>query len=352
MNICLLSRNSLQRTCLMINKRCGRMHSSQLSAFPQESLIDEKVTIEGKFLPKHFDVTLETSLKDESQRMNFQSACHYRTDSQGVFCTNTQAPAPGSAYNGVHSSGPLWSAQPQKGSMVRLWPHDIMKSLEYNFLLKNRETGEVLASEKITKSFVNKDVRRIVVKTGRIRGTLFVPPKPGPGIITLYGGVNKGKVPEDRAAMLASQGFVTLALAFFGVDDLPEVYSTFDMEYFEEAVDYLLALPEVSHPQVGLCGISTGGNISLAMMMFLTHKIGACAVFGASFVSAPGLTVYKDKVIEGSEFVPLTLAIKGGLDEIRRNPQRQILYERSEAPLLIIVGQEDGEKPRDCQICC
>ena len=33
----------------------------------------------------------------------------------------------------------------------------------------------------------------------------------------------RGAVPEDRAALLASKGFVTLALAFFGVDPLPKV---------------------------------------------------------------------------------------------------------------------------------
>ena len=34
---------------------------------------------------------------------------------------------------------------------------------------------------------------------------------------------SRGSVPEDRAALLASKGFVTLALAFFGVDHLPKV---------------------------------------------------------------------------------------------------------------------------------
>ena len=123
--------------------------------------------------------------------------------------------------------------------------------------------------------------------------------------------------------MLASNGFVVLALAFFGVDDLPEVYSSFDIQYFEEAVDYLLSLPEVTHPQVGLFGSSTGGNISLSMMMFLGHKIGACAVFGASFVSAPGKTIYKEETIEASDFVgdltaEFPLGINGGLEEIKR----------------------------------
>ena len=85
-----------------------------------------------------------------------------------------------------------------KGSMVRLWPHDIMKPLTYNFELKDKMTGEVLARQEITKSFVSPAVRRVSVREGRIRGTLFIPPSPGPAIITLYGGVNRGKVPEDR----------------------------------------------------------------------------------------------------------------------------------------------------------
>ena len=123
--------------------------------------------------------------------------------------------------------------------------------------------------------------------------------------------------------MLASKGFVTLALAFYGVDDLPEIFSSFDLQYFEEAVDYLLALTEVTSTQVGLFGSSTGGNICLSMMMFFGHKIKACVVSSAPFVSAPGPTIYKDKVLDGSDFAWDTnpyypLAIKGGLSEVKR----------------------------------
>ena len=38
----------------------------------------------------------------------------------------------------------------------------------------------------------------------------------------------RGLIPEDRAAMLASQGYVSLALAYFGVGDLPQVSSNFN----------------------------------------------------------------------------------------------------------------------------
>ena len=42
----------------------------------------------------------------------------------------------------------------------------------------------------------------------------------------IYDVCSRGAVPEDRAALLASKGFVTLALAFFGVDQLPKVIIT------------------------------------------------------------------------------------------------------------------------------
>ena len=41
----------------------------------------------------------------------------------------------------------------------------------------------------------------VKVREGPLRGVLFLPPNPGPAVITIYGGVNKGKVPEDRLAV-------------------------------------------------------------------------------------------------------------------------------------------------------
>ena len=79
---------------------------------------------------------------------------------------------------------------------------------------------------------------------------------------------------------MASKGFVTLALAFFGVDHLPKVlfeimirivichlitflllfaqiYSDLDLEYFEKALDWVLAREEVCRDNgAGLQGIS------------------------------------------------------------------------------------------------
>ena len=77
----------------------------------------------------------------------------------------------------------------------------------------------------------------------------------------------------------ASRGFVGLTLAFYGVDDLPSTINSLDLEYFEEAVDYLLARPEVSTEEgVGLWGISSGGSMALSAAAFLGSKVKAVVV--------------------------------------------------------------------------
>lgn len=69
---------------------------------------------------------------------------------------------------------------------------------------------------------------------------------PFPGVVDMFGAI--GGLLEYRSAQLASRGIASLALAFFGYDDLPESMEEFDLEYFKEAVNILL-----SHKKVSKC---------------------------------------------------------------------------------------------------
>ena len=44
-------------------------------------------------------------------------------------------------------------------------------------------------------------------------------------VISMYCGIHRGNVIEDKAAMLASRGFASLSLGFFGIDGLPKSYT-------------------------------------------------------------------------------------------------------------------------------
>lgn len=67
---------------------------------------------------------------------------------------------------------------------------------------------------------------------------------PFPGILDMY--TFGARISEPRASLLAGKGYVVLALAYFGYEDLPKNPKVLDLEYFEEAVTYLRRQPEVS----------------------------------------------------------------------------------------------------------
>ena len=194
----LVSRRPLQRLSKPVCQLGARSLASVLSVLPASSLLDQEVTVAGSGLEPGRVVRLETSLEDREQGFHFQSVCHYQTDDSGEFSTARQPPLPASQYRGLHMSGPLWSLQPCPGSRPRLWPEDIRKALQYQLSLSCPQSGQVLATARAEKYFLTQAVRRVEVREGPLRAVLFLPPNPGPAIITMYGGMNRGKVPEDR----------------------------------------------------------------------------------------------------------------------------------------------------------
>lgn len=73
---------------------------------------------------------------------------------------------------------------------------------------------------------------------------------PFPAVLDLY--TLGGGVSEKRAALLASRGFVVLALALYGHDDLPKNVTELHLDYFEEAVEFLKVQNKVSCQRRGL----------------------------------------------------------------------------------------------------
>ena len=50
---------------------------------------------------------------------------------------------------------------------------------------------------------------------------------------------------EYRASLLAGHGFAILALAYYSFEDLPKKFDTIDLDYFEEALCYMLQHTQV-----------------------------------------------------------------------------------------------------------
>lgn len=85
--------------------------------------------------------------------------------------------------------------------------------------------------------------------------------------------------------MLASRGYAVLALPFFAYDDLPAVPDVLDLEYFEEAINFVMAQDNVIPDRCGMISVSKSTDIAL----LLSTKVPALtavvciAVVGVSY---------------------------------------------------------------------
>ena len=92
----------------------------------------------------------------------------------------------------------------------------------YLFFFQAVPSNPLLGECHAVRTFLPPGVRRIPYREGRVRGTLFMPPQPPslseklPLVVTAYGGIHRGNVIEEKAALLAGKGeeFIQVMRAF------------------------------------------------------------------------------------------------------------------------------------------
>ncbi len=108
------------------------------------------------------------------------------------------------------------------------------------------------------------EVEKELVQSEGIVATLFFPKMKTqaqiPTVITLGGGA--GGVSSFRSELLASYGFATLSLAYFGYEGLPFRLQEIPLEYFEKAISWLQNHPTIDPNRIALWGVSRGAELS------------------------------------------------------------------------------------------
>ncbi|XP_012372657.1 putative acyl-coenzyme A thioesterase 6, partial [Octodon degus] len=210
--------------------------------------------------------------------------------------------------------------------------------------------GRLLASVEHERHFLAPGVRREAVRAGRVRGALFLPAGKDsfPGIIDLFG--SSGGLCEYRASLLAGHGFAVLALAYFRFEDLPKYLSELHLEYFEEAVDFMLQHPKVRGPNLGLLGFSKGGDLCLSMASFL-KGVTATVLINTCVANTLAPLHYKGMILPAlhNDLGKQKVTASGLLDMVDiwddplEEPNRQSLIplEKAQGPFLFFVGMDD-----------
>jgi dienelactone hydrolase len=167
----------------------------------------------------------------------------------------------------------------------------------------NAECGQEIRASAIP-------VIRQPLDNDRLVATLFRPIAPGPHrtVIVLQGSLG-GRL-EGSAAVLASQGFAALALAYFGADPLPRELVEIPLEYFAEAIAWLKAQASVDPDRIAVMGVSKGGELALLLAATYPQDIKAVVAYSASSVVWRGASYRPGAYLWGSAKSSWTLAGK------------------------------------------
>ncbi|KAM6459430.1 bile acid-CoA:amino acid N-acyltransferase isoform 1-T1 [Liasis olivaceus] len=345
--------------CLSITVE-GSRYSQELAAMvhlsvtPEVSLADSSVKIYASGLAPSQLVTLYASLTDE-RGVKFAARAFYQANQNGEVDV-AQASALGGNYTGVWPMGLFYCLKAEK-MFQRLIKRDVTGSPFYvqislfnSSVILPLPTEEPLATCTVERWYAAPGVERIPVKSGRVRGALFLPPGPGPvpGLIDMFGGA--GGLIEFRAGLLASKGFAVLALAFFAYDDLPQRLDVVDLEYFEEASRLLLKHPKVRGPGLGVIGLSKGAEVALAMGTFLKEIVAAVCINGPTSmndeplhfrdINIPAVPYSSEKVIINEMGLMSSFSVMGDpLDAVHQ--ASAIPVEKAQGHILFVVGEAD-----------
>ncbi|XP_033733484.1 uncharacterized protein LOC117322657 [Pecten maximus] len=271
-----------------------RSHSVTITAVPDNVLVDDRFAVHVQGLNHSDDVTIQANICDGDDVLFTSTGCFRADENGGVDVTKQESLA--GNYTGVDAMGLMWSMEQTPGKRPGLRPgkKDVSTPEAVRLTVFNghhtseditQKTPQPLSTTLVQRWYKAKEVEMTDVSHGCVRGRLFVPPGPGPfpGVIDMYG--TAGGLLDTRAAMLASRGFVTLALAFFGYKDLPKTFWDLDLKYFKEAVEFLNTHPSVIPDSVGLLGLSKGGELAQLIALHCPQVRAVVSINGVPCLS-------------------------------------------------------------------
>ena len=258
--------------------------------------MDEEVCIRVLGLLPQQQILIRATTQDDLGR-RWTSQAVFRADASGIVDLALQEPVSGS-YGGVSPMGLFWSMRLDAQGSNKQMTFAKKDASPNRVMLEGAIGGAVVASSELRRNFEAGETQTRDLEMGAdafaggqagsnrlpIIGRLFIPPGRGrhPTVVVLSG--TGGGFDLDKAAVLSRHGFATLALAYFGIPPLPTWLHRIPLEYFEAALGWVAAQPEIDAQRVGVLGVSRGAELAL-LLATKFPAIHAVAAYAPSSVA-------------------------------------------------------------------
>jgi dienelactone hydrolase len=302
---------------------------------PETVVVDQPPRITAVGLQAGQTVTITAQIPRTRDRL-FASAT-FRADARGIVSLDRDAPQSGS-YAGVDATGLLWSMLPDSTIPDRT---DAPPGIGFEL----RADGRTIAVARLTQEFLAPGVRRIALREDGLVGTLFLPPtgrRPFSAILVLGG--SEGGQSTERAMLLAAHGYAALALAYFRDEGLPSQLVDIPLEYFDRALRWLSAQPDVAGAPLVVLGASRGAEAAL-LIAANSPEVRAVVAYAPSSIAWSGIPPRGSSAPVSAWTLrgePVSFAVgKRTLDDPDSVAKYAIQVERVRGPILLIAGADD-----------
>jgi dienelactone hydrolase len=323
--------------------------------------IPVQVTVDG--LPAG-DLVRVWARTYDRRGQTWESSGEFVTDGVGRVDLTTAASV-GGTYQGVDPHGLFWSMRLPEPLLA---PYPLVDADDVVVLLGVDLAGETVAQTTLRRVVRSPAGRALPIAEAGLVGDLYLPPGSGewPGVL-LLGGAEGGRPDPAYASLLSAQGYVVLALAYFGVPGLPKTLTHIPIEYGLAGARWLAERPEVSGDRIGLVGTSKGAEYALVLASAEPSRFAAVVAHGPSDLvwPAPGdpSGVPVSSWTRGGRDLPfLRWASPRGASAAAQGYERavaiatrgrlaaaRIRVERVNAPVLLTSGGADGVWPSTAQ---
>jgi pimeloyl-ACP methyl ester carboxylesterase len=233
---------------------------------PGQPLMDDRLNISVSGLPPNQLITVKAKSKAQD-RLWWRSEAVFNSGPKGTIDLSTEAPIRGT-YRRVDGMGLFWSMKPDADTKsgdhaffaLTEWFQPVVTEIDAI------DGSQALGSTAIERRFAKLGIHCTMITEDGIYGFLCDPGDGGkhPGVLVL-GGSEGGLGLPDLAVLLASHGFTTMSLAYFGVKGLRSTLQNIPVEYFGRALEWMRACPETDPTFVGVYGASRGAEAALLL---------------------------------------------------------------------------------------